>query len=155
MNRVFCTPLVHKRRKGKNPAAGDAEQQRNAVREMGFRPLLHFSLIDLPGNLAYWIVLNLHIASSSIKLAGNQPLHIDAEDVHVTLGFPKGSMPIRRKERLEGHPYADGIADRIGKDRAQLLDIDVENEMFAYAEGGINIKKCFLISMETALIETP
>ncbi|KAG6415952.1 hypothetical protein SASPL_123373 [Salvia splendens] len=41
----------------------------------------------------------------------NQSLHIDAEDAHATLGFPKGSLLISLKKRLGGHPFVDMIAD--------------------------------------------
>ncbi|KAL1557098.1 hypothetical protein AAHA92_12626 [Salvia divinorum] len=129
--------------------------QRKAVRDMGFEALLRFTLADLPGILAHWIVLNFEIASSSIVLTSSNKLHVDVEDVHVTLGFPKGSLEIRRKKRLESHSFADALAERVGKDKMQLLDTDVENEMYADSKGGNNFKRCFLMLMENALIETP
>ncbi|KAL1564174.1 hypothetical protein AAHA92_06551 [Salvia divinorum] len=122
---------------------------------MGFEALLRFKLAYLPGILAYWIVLNFEIASSSIVLISSNKLHVDVEDVHVTLGFPKGSLEIRRKKRLESHSFADALAERVGKDKMQLLDTDGENEMYADSEVGNNFKRCFLMLMENALIETP
>ncbi|KAG6387407.1 hypothetical protein SASPL_152594 [Salvia splendens] len=121
--------IVNKRRRGKN--AADEANDRDAEHVQHIEKGINHSISGVLMNILHTgFVSNLHIASSNIKLAGNQPLHIDVEDVHVTLGFPKGSMPIRRKNRLEGHPFADGIAARIGKDKAQLLDTDVENGMF-------------------------
>ena len=74
------------------------ENQRRAVREIGFGALLNFNIRSLPRALAYYLINNFNSKTSSIELNSGESLFLDDEDVHITLGFPIGSLPINKSK---------------------------------------------------------
>ncbi|XP_042029974.1 protein FAR1-RELATED SEQUENCE 5-like [Salvia splendens] len=70
------------------------KNKKRDVREFGFGALLNFKIRSFPRSLAYYLIYNFNHKSCSIKLNNEESLFLDDEDVHITLGFPMGSLPM-------------------------------------------------------------
>ena len=75
---------------------GLTPRQKEAMQELGFGAMLHYNIKEIPGYIAYWVLKSFNHARCQIPLCGGGSLTLDEEDVHLTLGFPRGPTPISR-----------------------------------------------------------
>lgn len=131
-------------------------RQKEAVNELGFGPVLDFNITEIPGHLAYWVLKTFNLARCQIPLSGGGSLTLDEEDVHLTLGFPRGSTPISRpRGNQTNFAYNDLVAARCGKTRFKMTAPDIARVIRQEVDGGPDFKKMFMFLLENALIETP
>ncbi|KAL1544447.1 hypothetical protein AAHA92_21298 [Salvia divinorum] len=64
-------------------------KQKKAVVELGFGSLLNLQLYYMPGKLAFWLASYYNPLKGTLPLFAGDGEHIDEEDVHLTLGFPR------------------------------------------------------------------
>ena len=64
------------------------------MHDLGFGAILHFNIKEIPGYIAYWVLKSINLARCQIPLCGGGSLTLDEEDVHLTLGFLRGSTPM-------------------------------------------------------------
>ena len=79
-----------------NCLKGLTPRQKEAMHDLGFGAILHFNVKEIPGYIAYWVLKSFNLARCQIPLCGGGALTLDEEDVHLTLGFPRGPTPISR-----------------------------------------------------------
>lgn len=127
------------------------ERQRAAVDEMGFGQLIHFGIIEIPGKMAYNLLLAFNNVTCTLALS-SQPLQIFPEDVYITLGLPIRGTVIRRVIRQTKQPFMDEVARRVCKERTQMLPHDLITEMHTDKSGGEWFRKLFVLVVDTVLI---
>ena len=124
--------------------------------ELGFGAVLEFNIREYPGYLAYRVLKSLNLARCEIPLSGGDRLTLDEEDVHLTLGFPRGRIQIARKEEYQSNfEFNDMVAARCKKSRYKLNATDVANMIKDETDGGPVFKRLFMFLLENALMETP
>ncbi|KAG6390753.1 hypothetical protein SASPL_148498 [Salvia splendens] len=128
------------------------ENQRQAVQDMGFGHLIHFNITSIPSQLAYWLLYNFDPITCSVKARG-QRVHLTEEDVHMTMGFPRGEIMIVRSTRQDNQMMLDEIASVGDKNRYNMLPKFLQTQMLKDEDGGLWFRRLFLILMETHLIE--
>jgi hypothetical protein len=70
------------------------DEQKKAVKEMGFGSILELQVKELPQALGYWLVDKFHTGSRCVELVGKEKLHISDRNVWETLGIPLGGRAI-------------------------------------------------------------
>ena len=131
------------------------ENQRRAVREIGFGALLNFNIRSFPRALAYYLINNFNSKTSSIELNSGESLFLDDEDVHITLGFPIGSLPINKSKFQKNTHIKTEIARFCKGGEKKMVPKYVVEQMERDKEGGELFKWTFMVLMEYALINTP
>ncbi|XP_042043884.1 uncharacterized protein LOC121789502 [Salvia splendens] len=127
-----------------------------AIHELGFGAILSFNIKEIPGYLAYWVLTNFNLARCKIPLSGGEDLTLDEEDVHLTLGFPRGPTRIQHPtEKQSNFVYNDYAAQRCNKGRFNMAPGDVGQMMMEDVDGGPDFKKLFMFMLENVAIETP
>ncbi|KAJ0753788.1 hypothetical protein HanPI659440_Chr09g0339641 [Helianthus annuus] len=84
------------------------EQQRDAVRKMGFGPLLTFSVDGLPAKLGYFVVDNFNPDKMVICTPAGD-IKVNRKVIHTLLGIPTGGHKISSIDKLP--MLIDAIAD--------------------------------------------
>ncbi|KAL1536350.1 RING-type E3 ubiquitin transferase [Salvia divinorum] len=128
------------------------DNQLRAVEEMGFGHLIHFNITDIPSLISYGLLQKFDSLRCSIML-GNERIHISDNDVHLTMGFPRGGRMIVRSLRQDNQQLVDEIARAGQKHRYNMLPKYLKIQMMRDEEGGVWFKRIFLILVETHLIE--
>ncbi|XP_042034224.1 uncharacterized protein LOC121780671 isoform X1 [Salvia splendens] len=128
------------------------ENQLQAVRDMGFGHLIHFNITSIPSQLAYWLLYNFDPITCSVKVRG-QRVHLTEEDVHMTMGFPRGEIMIVRSTRQDNQMMLDEIASVGYRNRYNMLPKFLQTQMLKDEDGGLWFRRLFLILTETHLIE--
>ncbi|KAJ8426217.1 hypothetical protein Cgig2_024772 [Carnegiea gigantea] len=67
------------------------DKQKEALKEIDFGGFLHLQADIIPGKLALWLVHNFDTRSCSLALVHGR-LRVTEQDVHMTLGLPKGPV---------------------------------------------------------------
>lgn len=131
------------------------QNKKRAVQEIGFGALLNFNIRSFPRALAYYLINNFDSTSSSIKLNSGESLFLDDEDVHITLGFPIGSLPMKRVKFQENTKIKTEIARDCKRGEKKMVPSYVVDQMKKDEEGGEWFKWNFMVLVEYALINTP
>ncbi|KAG6433467.1 hypothetical protein SASPL_105081 [Salvia splendens] len=105
------------------------EAQINAVKELGFENVLHFSIDYIPSRLA-------------------------EEDVELLYGFPRGDIIYYRDKWKTHASFMREIAEYSNMKPGNVNHKTVEELMLADGEGGFWFKRMFMVLLESALIET-
>lgn len=130
-------------------------KQKKAVVEMGFSALLNLNLDYLPGELCYWLATNFKPLPSKLPTFDGSGVHVDENDVHLTLGFPKGSVKIEREKMQSNTTLMVDIATKLKRSRFRVKAEHIETLVLAEVEGGVFFKKLFLLLVEYCFIEAP
>lgn len=131
--------------------------QREAVRTMGFGPILELKINELPSRLAYWVVENFDTRGMEVKLLHGRMLSVGEEDVQRVFGFPNGEEEIKLLENRESTKlYDDWVSLFTGKERTQIRPSDVVGKIKdkECSDGGIWFQRNFLILLAHTLIES-
>lgn len=129
--------------------------QRESIKAIGMGALLDLGVHEIPHKLAYYILSNFNECSSELILDdGNRRLHIDEEDVFLTLGLPKGRTAFvvehycTNQELLAEwrHMTSPGNPKRVSASQ-------VKESMLAASDGGDWFKRQFLILTIACLVE--
>ncbi|KAJ8428436.1 hypothetical protein Cgig2_009046 [Carnegiea gigantea] len=59
----------------------------------------------IPSRLAKWLIQNFDTCKRALKLASNEELRINEEDVYLTMGFPRGSKPFQEAKKSDKGEY--------------------------------------------------
>lgn len=129
------------------------DRQRRVVEKMGFGQLFHLQVEAVPGKLVNWCLEIFQPSSCSLGVPKNAQLHIDADDVYLIFGFPKGPLRIDKKCRTKKRDFDVEWVDRIGKQKNKILPSDVVTAMLAEGDGGDWFRRLFLILVESCLYE--
>ena len=71
-----------------------SDQQKQAVKEIGFGSLLSLSVSKCPTRLSLYLLKNFRTSNSVITLSNAEKLCIDEEDIYCVLNLPRGPVPI-------------------------------------------------------------
>lgn len=127
--------------------------QQAAVGELGFANLQHLHFNDLPAKFAYWILSKFDLRSSELILDERRTLPVDANDVWLTLGIPKGPVSmLSKRKRLETSLLLEW-KDCVGKDPTWIRTTDIRDVMLREIDGGVWFRRHFLILLTACLIE--
>ena len=125
-----------------------AQKFKEAVEELGFGAMLHYNISEIPGYIAYWVLNSLNLARCQIPLCGGGGLTIDEDDVHLTLGFPKGPTPISRPvDKQTEFQFNDYVAERCGKSSYKMIAADVANVIKLEVNDGPDFKRMFMFML--------
>ncbi|KAG6388843.1 hypothetical protein SASPL_150279 [Salvia splendens] len=116
------------------------ENQLQAVRDMGFGHLIHFNITSIPSQLAYWLLYNFDPITCSVKVRG-QRVHLTEEDVHMTMGFPRGEIMIVRSTRQDNQMMLDEIASVGYRNRYNMLPKFLQTQMLKDEDGGLWLRE--------------
>ncbi|KAJ0779277.1 hypothetical protein HanPI659440_Chr06g0224731 [Helianthus annuus] len=74
------------------------ENQRGAVRNIGFGSILSFRMGPIPSTLSWWLVNN-YDTKTRVLNCGSHHIQITEELVHDVFGVPRGNEEIKEVER--------------------------------------------------------
>ncbi|XP_075506832.1 uncharacterized protein LOC142543449 isoform X2 [Primulina tabacum] len=81
------------------------DQQRDAVRSIGFGGLLHLSVKSYPTKMLKWLIKNFNGASRMLKIDNNRSFVVTADDVHDVFLLPRSNgtdvLKLGRNENLD------------------------------------------------------
>ncbi|XP_073059459.1 uncharacterized protein [Primulina eburnea] len=81
------------------------DQQRDAVRSIGFGGLLHLSITSYPKKMLKWLIKNFNGASRMLKIDNNRSFVVTADDVHDVFLLPRSNgidvLKLGRNEHLD------------------------------------------------------
>ena len=128
------------------------EAQINAVKELDFENVLHFSIDYIPNRLTFSLLKSFNGKKSKLKLYNGKKIHITEDDVELVYGFPRG---IYTRDKCKSNaPFMREIAERGDMKPGNVNHKLVEELMLAESEGGLWFKRMFMVLLESALIET-
>ncbi|KAL1544913.1 hypothetical protein AAHA92_21704 [Salvia divinorum] len=130
------------------------DKQRSAVKEIEFGALLHYNIKSIPRALARYLLENFEPISCSIALNTGDLLFLDEEDVHITLGFPMGPLPIERKKFQKNLNIKSEITKACAGGENAMVPSYIVEQLQKDKEGGQWFKWNFMILVEVALINT-
>ncbi|KAH6782622.1 hypothetical protein C2S51_007915 [Perilla frutescens var. frutescens] len=84
-----------------NAIANFRNEQQRAVVEIGFSHILNMSVSKVPTHLAHWVLDNFDANSLELCLRNGCSIPVDAEDVHLDFGFPRGGSLIQRRKKSD------------------------------------------------------
>lgn len=131
------------------------DAQKNGVIGMGFGPLMNMKLKELPMKLAYWLLENFDENTCEIIINdGKRRLHIEEQDVWLTLGMPKGNTNLKMKTRSQ-YPeiYEEWNAIFSHHDLKKISPTVLSIKMLQETDGGAWFKRYFLLLMAACMIE--
>ncbi|KAL1554277.1 hypothetical protein AAHA92_14855 [Salvia divinorum] len=131
------------------------DKQRAAVKEIGVDTLLHYNIKSIPRVLARYLLENFEPISCTIVLNSDDLLFLDEEDVHITLGFPMGPLPIERKKFQKNLNIKSEIAKSCSGGQNAMVPNYIVEQLHKDKEGGQWFKWNFMILVEVTLINTP
>ncbi|CAA0831252.1 Unknown protein [Striga hermonthica] len=79
--------------------SGLTDDQKQAVRDMGFGRLLELTITMTPAKMGHWLVENFNHMDRKLKLYGGEKIHVKEDDVYVVLGLPRGTIEITNKKK--------------------------------------------------------
>ncbi|KAH6824982.1 hypothetical protein C2S53_020137 [Perilla frutescens var. hirtella] len=129
------------------------KKQKSDVMSIGFGPILLLKIKECPQKLSYWVLDNFDPKSCEITLQDGQRVHIDADDVSLILGFPRGPRPIGKEMRNVECPMTELWREHFQKRSDTILAKDVCKEMLSHREGGMWFKRLFIVLLTCCLIE--
>ena len=99
---------------------------------------------------------SFNLARCEIPLSRGVSLTLDEEDVHLTLGFPRGPTRISRPaDKQSNFQFNDYAADRCKKSRYKMTAGDIAKMITEEVNGGPDFKRLFMFLLENDIIETP
>ncbi|CAH9108587.1 unnamed protein product [Cuscuta epithymum] len=133
-----------------------SEEQKEEVVDMGFGPILHLKIKQLPMQLAYWVVDRFDSRSVSLHLPKNEKLRVTEDAIHYTMGFPKGNLDVKRLIDTQGEKTAEMVADwraQFSSDKGLVRTGELKDLLEKNKQAGGWFKKNFLVLLVTCLIE--
>lgn len=127
--------------------------QKKSVINLGFGALFNLKIREIPGKLAYWCMINFEPVTCSLVLPTGTRMHMDDEDVWLTLGIPKGAVPVERQAKITDNRELVAWVNRIGRPKLSIRPSDVLAAMKTDREGGEWFMKNFMILVESCLFE--
>ena len=117
---------------------------------------MNWKVTKLPKILSYWLVDNFDTEKCAIQFADGEEIKIDEEDVHLTLGIPRGDALIEM-------PRIVGKSKLKTEWRKQFKDVpahkmpqtnDVCKKMLEYKNAGKWFKRNFVVALTSLVIES-
>lgn len=129
--------------------------QRKSVVALGFGHLLDLKIREVPQKLAYFVLSNFDCDHCDILLPpSDRRLHVDENDVHLTLGLPKGRNNIVSvKTSQEDSLLKEWKACVCVENPSRIVASDVAAAVIRETTGGIWFKRHFLVLMVVYLVE--
>ncbi|CAA0828627.1 Unknown protein [Striga hermonthica] len=79
--------------------SGLTDDQKEAVRDMGFGRLLELTITTTPAKMGYWLVDSFNHMDRKLKLYDGEKIHVKEEDVYAALGLPRGTIEVTNKNK--------------------------------------------------------
>ncbi|MFS7900147.1 hypothetical protein Hanom_Chr00s097742g01802101 [Helianthus anomalus] len=130
-----------------------SDEQKKAVKEMGFEALLSLKINFVPTMLAYWLVMNYDEDRQEIN-TGNHRIKITSKLVEECLGIPRGKITV-----LEKNKPRKGVGERVDEfknqfDTTKISVIKVIDLIKESSQAGKLFNTNFLVVVNTLLGET-
>ncbi|KAH6783386.1 hypothetical protein C2S52_008345 [Perilla frutescens var. hirtella] len=130
-------------------------EQRRAVIDMGFSHILNIRVSKVPTQLAYWVLNSFDANSSEIRLRNGSSIPMDADDVHLVFGFPKGCNVIQTRKKSDVFEAEETFYNQFPNiTRDRIVVKDVRDKMKKDKSGGDVFRRNFLVLLTSCLIET-
>lgn len=130
-----------------------SDAQKQWVNEAGFGPLLSFSLMEtLPHSTIVNCLWWFDQEKSEMVLSNNRSIKITENDVHGTLGIPKGDLEVtfgNSKEKIKHWVSQFG-----GKLASRITEKNVRVKMAESREADDHFKENFMVLMSNMFIRT-
>ncbi|XP_022024912.1 uncharacterized protein LOC110925257 [Helianthus annuus] len=130
-----------------------SDEQKKAVKEMGFEALLSLKINFVPTMLGYWLVMNYDEDRQEIN-TGNHRIKITSKLVEECLGIPRGKITV-----LEKNKPRKGVGERVDEfknqfDTTKISVIKVIDLIKESSQAGKLFNTNFLVVVNTLLGET-
>lgn len=132
---------------------GMSEDQRNAVRDIGFGHILNLKIKEVPRKMSHWVVNNFDPRSCEIILIENWRIHIEEEDVHRVFGFPMGNVVIEKTPRDRTCNVLSEWMNMFGERKSTVGQKEVVEKMLADKAGGVWFKRNFIVLLISSLVQ--
>ncbi|CAH9069742.1 unnamed protein product, partial [Cuscuta epithymum] len=144
-----CSPrLLVKAMKAMN------EDQKKAVRDIGFGGLLNLEISQLPSRMASWVVENFNPRNCTIRLAEGASMHISEEDVARVFGLPIGGKHIVPQKNHEPSIILKEWRAIFKKDGRKITPADICDAMLLCDKGGIWFVRHFIVLVVTLIFDS-
>nr|GMC70729.1 uncharacterized protein LOC109174777 [Ipomoea batatas]GME03276.1 uncharacterized protein LOC109174777 [Ipomoea batatas] len=93
--------------------------QKNVVRALGLGDILDFQVEGIPKSMCRWLISNFDPTNMCLSLENGLVVPVTEEDIHYTLGLPRGSVVITKRRK-------DDVSDTLKewRSKVQLLYVD-------------------------------
>nr|XP_043636488.1 uncharacterized protein LOC122607554 isoform X2 [Erigeron canadensis] len=129
-----------------------SEDQKTAIREMGFASMLDFNIHKVPTVMGYWALKNFDHEACMLQVR-DASLKVTNKTIHDVLGVPMGRINVfNLKYSKTDHATREFRKQFPGKNKIHYLD--VINEMEMQGKGGRLFKLNFLVLFVTIMAES-
>ncbi|XP_035830847.1 uncharacterized protein LOC110869443 [Helianthus annuus] len=131
------------------------ENQRGAVRNIGFGSILSFRMGPIPSTLSWWLVNN-YDTKTRVLNCGSHHIQITEELVHDVFGVPRGNEEIKEvaRARADFHEVVAEWKAQFESDPARLTPVQFKTYMQGQQASGRIFVLNFLLFYNTLLGET-
>ncbi|KAL6581057.1 hypothetical protein OROMI_006980 [Orobanche minor] len=129
------------------------DEQKAAVRSLGFELILRLSITDIPSRLAYWVVDKFDPCSCELVLENGKSIHVEPIDVHRVLGFPMGKILITKSGRDAKCNILNEWMGQFKNKNGKIGQKEIVQKMLEDKKGGIWFKRHFMVLLVSSLIE--
>ncbi|CAA0819565.1 Unknown protein [Striga hermonthica] len=135
--------------------SGLLDAQRRDVRDMGLGSLLELSITATPLKMGFWIVNNFNHLDRKLHLYDGEKVHVKEDDVHATLGLPRGEIDIRNKKKRATSDLLDEWVRLFNvRISSNITASKVLDKIRECEDGGDWFKRHFIVLMVTCLFES-
>nr|GME03274.1 uncharacterized protein LOC109191529 [Ipomoea batatas] len=125
--------------------------QKNVVRALGLGDILDFQVEGIPKSMCRWLISNFDPTNMCLSLENGLVVPVTEEDIHYTLGLPRGSVVITKRRK-------DDVSDTLKEWRSKFNKVkhDVTLAMIAtkvrsLLEGDVWSKRHFTVLVVSVL----
>ena len=90
------------------------EHQKNAVKEIGFGSLLHFSVTEIPYDMIIWLCSRYICHARMFRIDNGKEFQITCADVHDVFGIPLGRSKLPLLGVLQEKDLKNSFKERYG-----------------------------------------
>nr|GMD54674.1 uncharacterized protein LOC109189836 [Ipomoea batatas] len=129
-----------------------SRRQRLAVRQLGFEKLLDLEIMETPGRLGRWLLLNFDPETMSLRLGNEFSLQIQEEDVEAVLGLPRGGVAVTYRGSNDVSEFLLSWRHEFLKVKHGITPTMISKKMESLLDGGGWFRHHFTTLMVSTLI---
>ncbi|CAA0828270.1 Unknown protein [Striga hermonthica] len=135
--------------------SGLSEDQRRAVRDMGFGCLLDLKITATPAKMGYWLIDNFNHMDRKLQLYDGGKIHVKEDDVYSVMGLPRGTIEVANRKKKTDSGALKEWADIYNVSVATKITATKVLEMIQTCDRSDDwFKRHFVVLMITCLFES-
>ncbi|CAA0816389.1 Unknown protein [Striga hermonthica] len=135
--------------------SGLSEDQKRAVRDMGFGCLLDLKITATPAKMGYWLVDNFNHMDRKLQLYDGGKIHVKENDVYSVMGLPRGTIEVANRKKKTESGVLKEWADIYNVSVATKITATKVLEMIQTCDRSDDwFKRHFVVLMITCLFES-